>query len=137
MTARVCWITVAPVKGMALVHRDEVFVEPFGVRDNRRFHVVGEDGRLLNGKQLGELQQIAVHWDETDSALRFRFPDGSVAEGNVELGEPVTTSFFGRDVHGRLVVGPWWRRSASSSGARSGSSRRTRIVPRSTAAPPA
>jgi uncharacterized protein YcbX len=107
MTARVCWITVAPVKGMALVHRDEVFVEPFGVRDNRRFHVVGEDGRLLNGKQLGELQQIAATWDETTNTLAFDFPDGSAVDGAVELGEPITTIFFGRPVEGRLVVGPW------------------------------
>src|SRR4029453_9034213 len=87
--------------------RYAVELEPFGVLDNRRFHVIGESGRLLNGKQLGELQQIAAHLDETESAVRSRYPDGSVAEGNVELGEPVTTSFFGRDVHGRLVVGPW------------------------------
>jgi uncharacterized protein YcbX len=107
MAGRIAWINVAPVKGMALEQRHSVELEPFGVLDNRRFYVIGESGRLLNGKQLGELQQIAVYWDETASALRFRFPDGSVAEGNVELGEPVTTSFFGRDVHGRLVVGPW------------------------------
>jgi uncharacterized protein YcbX len=107
MTARVCWITVAPVKGMALVHRDEVFVEGFGVRDNRRFHVIGDGGRMLNGKQLGELQQIAATWDEDANTLAFDFPDGSAADGTVELGEPNTTIFFGRPVEGRLVVGPW------------------------------
>jgi MOSC domain-containing protein len=107
MTARVCWITVAPVKGMALVHRDEVFVELFGVRDNRRFHVVGEGGRLLNGKQLGELQQIAATWDETANTLALGFPDGSSVDGTVELGDRITTIFFGRPVEGRLVVGPW------------------------------
>lgn len=107
MAGRIDWINVAPVKGMALEQCHAVELEPFGVVENRRFHVIGESGRLLNGKQLGELQQIAVRWDETDSALTFRFPDGSVAEGKVELGEAVTTSFYGRDVQGRLVVGPW------------------------------
>ena len=107
MAGRIAWITVAPVKGMALEQRHAVELEPFGVLENRRFHVIGDSGRLLNGKQLGELQQITVRWDETDSALAFRFPDGSVAEGKVELGEPVTTVFYGRDVDGRLVVGPW------------------------------
>lgn len=107
MTARVCWITVAPVKGMALVHRDEVVVESFGVHDNRRFHVIGEDGRLLNGKQLGELQQISPSWDEAAGALAFAFPDGSAVDGTIALGEPITTVFFGRPVEGRLVVGPW------------------------------
>lgn len=107
MTARVAWISVAPVKGMALDGRHEVQLEPAGVRDNRRFHVIGEGGRLLNGKQLGELQQIRASWDEEAGTLTFRFPDGSVADGRVELGEPVSTNFYGRDVPGRLVVGPW------------------------------
>jgi MOSC domain-containing protein len=92
---------------MALVHRDEIVVEPFGVRDNRRFHVIGEGGRLLNGKQLGELQQISASWDETAGSLAFDFPDGNAVDGTIELGEAITTIFFGRPVDGRLVVGPW------------------------------
>jgi uncharacterized protein YcbX len=107
MPGRIAWITLAPVKGMALEQRHAVELELFGVLENRRFHVIGEGGRLLNGKQLGELQQIAVSWDEAASTLEFRFPDGTVADGAVELGETVTTNFFGRDVEGRLVVGPW------------------------------
>jgi uncharacterized protein len=107
MAARIAWISVAPVKGMALEQRHEVRLEPFGVLENRRFHVIGEGGRLLNGKQLGELQQITASWEEETRRLVFRFPDGSAAEGTVELGESVTTSFYGREVEGRLVVGPW------------------------------
>ena len=94
---------------MALEQRTDVLVEPFGVRDNRRFHVIGEGGRLINGKQLGELQQITPTWDEETARLvapvprRHRSP-----KGPIELGEAVTTNFFGRrDVEGRLVDGPW------------------------------
>ena len=107
MTACVAWITVAPVKGMALEQHSEVQLELFGVPGNRRFHVIGDDGRLLNGKQLGELQQITPTWNEQDRTLVLRFPDGRVAEGTVELDGPVTTSFYGRDVVGRVVEGPW------------------------------
>src|SRR5690348_17008663 len=107
VTARVAWISVAPVKGMALEQRSEVQLEPSGVRGNRRFHVIGDDGRLLNGKQLGELQQIVPNWDEEDGTLVLRFPDGDVAEGTVELDGPVTTLFYGREVEGRVVAGPW------------------------------
>ena len=107
MTARVAWITVAPVKGMALEQHSEVQLELFGVPGNRRFHVIGDDGRLLNGKQLGELQQITPTWNEEDRTLILRFPDGRVAEGTVELDGPVTTSFYGREVAGRVVKGPW------------------------------
>jgi len=107
VTARVAWITVAPVKGMALEQHSEVQLELFGVPGNRRFHVIGDDGRLLNGKQLGELQQITPTWNEEDRTLILRFPDGRVAEGTVELDGPVTTSFYGREVDGRVVDGPW------------------------------
>jgi MOSC domain-containing protein len=107
VSARIAWIAVAPVKGMALEQRTEVQLEAFGVRENRRFHVIAEDGRLMNGKQLGELQQITPIWDEDDGTLLLRFPDGSVAEGRVEVDGPVTTMFYGREVEGRMVRGPW------------------------------
>ncbi len=108
MTARVAWISIAPVKGLALARREEALVEPFGVCENRRFHLIGEDGRLLNGKQLGPLVQVGAEWDEATRALVLRFPDGGRVAGTVELGDQVTTSFYGqRDVQGRLVVGPW------------------------------
>jgi uncharacterized protein YcbX len=107
VAARIAWITVAPVKGMALEQRTEVQLESYGVRENRRFHVIAEDGRLMNGKQLGELQQITPLWDEENRMLVLRFPDGSVAEGAVELDGPVTTMFYGREVEGRMVCGPW------------------------------
>jgi hypothetical protein len=42
-----------------------------------------------------------------DGRLALRFADGAVVEGDVELGEPVETSFYGRPVVGRIVEGPW------------------------------
>jgi MOSC domain-containing protein len=106
--ARVAWISLAPVKGLALAPVGDVLLERCGVRENRRFHLIGEDGRLLNAKQIGPLLQVAAAWNEEASTLALRFPDGSVLSAEVELGEPVTTSFYGkRDVEGRLVLGPW------------------------------
>jgi uncharacterized protein YcbX len=107
MAARVVWIAVAPVKGLGLVHREEVLLEPFGVRENRRFHLIGEDGRLLNGKQLGELVRVSADWDETRRTLALTFPDGGRVAGEIAAGESITTSFYGRPVDGRLVGGPW------------------------------
>ena len=108
MPPRVAWISIAPVKGLALQHRESVRLEPFGVRENRRFHLIGEDGRLLNGKQLAPLVRISADWDEGNGRLALGFPDGNVLEGEVELGDTVSTSFYGhRHVEGRLVVGPW------------------------------
>jgi MOSC domain-containing protein len=108
MPARIDWISVAPVKGLALAQREEVVLEDFGVRENRRFHLIGEEGRLLNAKQLGSLVQVGADWGETARTLTLRFPDGALVEGEVELGDRVETSFYGkRVVAGRVVVGPW------------------------------
>jgi uncharacterized protein YcbX len=108
MSPSISWIAVAPVKGLALAYREEVELEAFGVRDNRRFHLIGEEGRLLNGKQLGPLVQVKAEWDEDRRVLTLRFPDGKVVSGEIELGEEVSTSFYRqRDVEGRIVSGPW------------------------------
>ncbi len=116
MSARVAWISVAPIKGLALTALEEVLLEPFGVRGNRRFHLVGEDGRLLNGKALGRLVQVSAAWDEETGRLALGFPDGTAAEGEVELAEAVTTLFYGREVRGRLVGGPWAEALSSFAG---------------------
>jgi uncharacterized protein YcbX len=104
---KVAWLSVAPVKALALVSRDEVQLERFGVAENRRFHLVDENGRLLNRKIVGELVQVRPAWDAVGDHLALTLPDGSVVESLVALGEPVTTSFYGRPVAGRLVEGPW------------------------------
>lgn len=103
----VAWLSVAPVKGLALVERDEVRLEPFGVAENRGFHLVGEEGRLLNGKVLGSLVAVRARWDEEPGRLALELPDGRVVEDAVELGEAFETNFYGRPVGGRLVRGPW------------------------------
>jgi len=99
---------VAPVKGTAIVSREEIRLEPFGVRDDRRFHLIGEDGRLLNGKQLAPLVQITADWDEDTGALSLTFPGDTTVAGEVELGDTVATTFYGRrQVESRLVNGPF------------------------------
>jgi len=108
MPPSVASIFVAPVKGMALSRREEVRVEQFGVPDDRRFHVIGEDGRLLNGKQLAPLVQIAADWDEQTSELTLTFPGGNIVAGKIALGDTVATSFYGkRQVEGRFAEGPF------------------------------
>ena len=43
---------------------------------------------------------------ETENArLRVRLPDGSIVDGEVELGEELETDFYGRPVQGRVVDG--------------------------------
>jgi len=108
MAGSISWIYVAPVKGFALSSRDEVQLGPSGVADDRRFHLIGDNGRLLNGKQLAPLVQIAPTWVEESRFLSLRFPNGEEVAGVIELGETVATNFYGRrEVEGRVVEGPW------------------------------
>lgn len=105
----VSWLSIAPVKGLALVRTDDVKLEPFGVLENRRFHVLTEDGRFVNGLTRLErsLFEVVPSWDAQSDTLRLTFPDGRVVEDVVRLGEPVSTWFYRRVEEGRLIEGPW------------------------------
>jgi uncharacterized protein YcbX len=98
-------IAITPVKGLALLHPDEVQLTRRGVVENRRFHLVDGDGRLFNGKHTGEL--VRVQATLAGERLTLSFPGGAIVAGAVRLGEPVETSFYGRPVRGRVVEGPW------------------------------
>jgi len=105
MPGSVAWITYAPVKGLRLQSVDEVDLGPTGAPGDRRFHLVAEDGRLVNGKLASQLFQVSAESDAEGTALTLRFPDGSMLQREVELGEPIETSFYGRPVSGRVVIG--------------------------------
>lgn len=100
-------ISIAPVKGLALVHPDVVTLEKTGVDANRRFHIVDAQGRRYNQIRNGRLVQIKPHYDPDAERLTLTFPDGTVADGDVVLGEPRATDFYGRSVPGHLVDGPF------------------------------
>jgi uncharacterized protein YcbX len=100
-------ISVAPVKGLGLVHPKAVMLEEYGVRENRLFHIVDADGRRFNQLRNGSLVQIRPDYDADREQLTLRFPDGSLADGEISLGTEVTTDFYGRPVVGHYVEGPW------------------------------
>jgi uncharacterized protein YcbX len=101
-------LSTTPVKGTALHSPQTVTVTGNGVADNRRFHLIDARGRLFNGKQHGPLVQLTAEYDPAGEHLRLQFPDRSSVEGRAaELGEAVRTDFYGRDVDGHVVVGPW------------------------------
>jgi uncharacterized protein YcbX len=115
---KVSWLSVAPVKGLALTRRDEVRLEPFGALENRRFHLVDERGRFVNGLTRVQRSLFAVvpEWDAEADTLRLTFPDGEVVEGPVRLGEELATWFYNRNEHGRVVEGLWARALSEFSG---------------------
>jgi uncharacterized protein YcbX len=84
---------------------DAVELERTGIRGDRRFYLVDESGQLTNAKRAPRL--LTVRPEVDGDRLLLRFPDESLVQGVVELGESVETSFYGRPVAGRLVEGPW------------------------------
>ena len=103
----VAQINIAPVKSMALVSLDAADLELGGIRDDRRFYLANESGRLLTRRQLGKLAQLSADWDDGAQRLRIAFPDGAIIEGCPELGSPVWTLIWGRRVRGRPLLGDW------------------------------
>jgi uncharacterized protein YcbX len=102
---RVAWIATAPVKGLRLALRREAVFDRSGIDGDRAFYLVDADGRLTNAKRAGELLRATAETEK--GRLRVKLPDGSVVDGEVELGEDVETDFYGRPVQGRVVRGAW------------------------------
>jgi hypothetical protein len=105
--AAVSRLSIAPVKGLGLVSAGQIALERFGVLENRRFYVRDERGRFVNALKHPELFQVVPAYDPYGETLALRFPDGAVVEAQVELDGAVTTDFYGREVAGRTVVGPF------------------------------
>jgi len=107
MEGRVVRICIAPVKSLHVVNPDEVDLTHAGVVGDRRFWLVDADRRLANGKRHPELMRVHPEWDEESRSLALTFPDGTLVEGEVELGEPFAAELYETPHPSRLVRGPW------------------------------
>jgi uncharacterized protein len=107
VTARVSWITLTPVKALALHQVDEIDVLESGLRGDRRFFLVDETARLVNDKRNGPLQTVRADYDDSSRMLTLRFADGAVVAGTTEPGDEIETSFHRWPKQARLVPGPW------------------------------
>ena len=103
----VAWIAVAPVKSMALQLLDRAVVERTGVVGDRSFAIMDPAWRLVNGKRIGPLATIRPVVSSGGTYLRLEFPDGTVADGEVVLGDPTVGMFHGEPRFVRPLVGPW------------------------------
>ncbi len=98
---------VTPVKALAMLAPDTVFLEHHGVAENRRFYLVDEHGGLVNGRQSGALAQVRAACDPDATQLTLDFPNAARVESRVRLAETLETDFWGRSVTGRVCEGPW------------------------------
>jgi uncharacterized protein YcbX len=104
---RVSRLSIAPVRSLGLEHPDYIDLTATGVLEDRRFYLVDDDGRLIDQLIAGRLVQVKSHTDAAGASLRLAFPDGTVIEGPVELGDGVKTNVHGRTAVGHRVIGPW------------------------------
>ena len=101
-------LSMAPVKGLRLVHLGSVDLAPAGIPGDRRFHLVDDGGGLLGATQVHQLLRVVPDYDPATERLRLTFPDGTVVEdGAADLGDVAITDVFGRVAEGRIVRGPF------------------------------
>ena len=105
MSASVAWISVAPVKGLALRQLDRCDLTEAGIAGDRQFFLVDENDRLVNSKGLGALQQIVARLE--DETLALDFPDGTTVAEHVGLDGSLGANVWGVTVPVRVVRGPW------------------------------
>ena len=97
-------LQTTPVKGLRVVARDAIELSATGVADDRRFYLVDERGRMVNGKQLGGLHEIVATLGDDELALAF--PDGTTVAGPVVLSEEtLATAFFSRPTPAHELLG--------------------------------
>jgi MOSC domain-containing protein len=95
------------VKATRLRRVDHIELGPDGVRENRRFYLIDDRDRMINSKLVGELQQVVADYSDAERTLRLELPDGRVVDGEIRLGDEVTTKFFSQIAQGHVVSGPW------------------------------
>jgi uncharacterized protein YcbX len=104
---RVARLSIAPVRGLGLLHPDVIDLTAMGVVNDRRFYLVDERGRLVDRLRAASLCRIFARTDADATWLRLSFPDGRVIGGDVRLDEPVRTDIYNREAIGHVVGGPW------------------------------
>jgi MOSC domain-containing protein len=105
--ASVAWISVSPVKGLALRQLDRCVLTEAGVAGDRAFLLVDKDSRLVNSKGLGILQQIVPRYDDEAGVLELTFPDGTTVVEQVAVDGSLDAELWGVAVPVRVVDGPW------------------------------
>ena len=103
-------LSVTPVRGFALQHPDAVELGPHGVIEDRRFTLLTQDGRILDGTKFGPIVQASATLETaTDGPERLtvRLPSGEEISDEVALGEPTQLEIYGRVFTARPVIGPW------------------------------
>jgi uncharacterized protein len=105
--AVVAGLAITAIKATRLRAVDRIELGHDGVRENRRFYLIDPRGWMINGKHIGNLQTVVADYSHAGRTLKLEFLGGETVEGEIRLGEQITTRFFSQTTGGRLVEGPW------------------------------
>lgn len=98
-------LTIAPVKALAGVRREQVLLERDGVAEDRRLFLLAADGSVVTQRRHPSLTAVVPHLDLARGSLSVTFPDGSVAGSPLRpTGRLLHASLFGKARSGRLVA---------------------------------
>jgi uncharacterized protein YcbX len=109
-------LSTTPIKGLRIQHRSEIVLEQSGVAEDRRFFLIDERKRMVNGKQLGELMKVLADYSDAERTLTLTFADGREVAGEVRLGDPLEVSFYSRQRTALPVLGPFSEALSEHSG---------------------
>lgn len=98
-------IHIAPVKSLALIDPERVYVGVDGIEEDRRFLVRNGAGAMVTQRQIGKLAQVRAEYCSSTDVLRLEFPNGESVRNTPELGERVEMKVFRRVVSGKIVTG--------------------------------
>lgn len=104
---RAARFSIAPVRSLGLQHPESIDLTEVGVVEDRRFFLRDDANRLVDRLVVGGLVRIATETDAGATRLRMAFPDGTVIDDEVRLGQAVETPIHGRVGVGRVVEGRW------------------------------
>ena len=107
MAATVTALSITPIKATRLRRVQQIRIDRHGVRENRRFLLVDEQGEMVNATHLGLLNTIVSVYSDAERRLSITFPDGRMLEDEVRLGDEVTARFYDEEMPTRLVEGGW------------------------------
>ena len=107
MSVHVSGLLVTPVKALRIQRRDAVTLERGGVPENRRFFILDERDRLVNGNGLTTLQAVVAEYSHGQRELALHFPDGRVVSGCPTGGPLIAARFHGTAVPAVEHDGPW------------------------------
>ncbi|MHB1467640.1 MAG: MOSC domain-containing protein [Solirubrobacteraceae bacterium] len=120
--ARIAALSCTPVKGLRIVRRRELAIGEDGARGDRRFYLVDQRLRMVNGKRFGALSEVTAELilngagDEAPVSARAEgererltlcLPDGRCVCEDVGYGDELETTFHSGPRLARIVLGPF------------------------------